>query len=83
MSAIQQIVDAYVRLGARQSLEELLTHRQRLAANLEQRPDFDVSLSLRQIEEEIRVVLSGLNKLRLDGSGASETTEAGHVKSAS
>jgi hypothetical protein len=34
MSAIEQIVDTYVRLGNYRALEDLLDHRQRLILNI-------------------------------------------------
>jgi hypothetical protein len=46
--AIQQIVDANVRLKNRQTLEDLRMHRQRLAADL---------------NEEIAVIEAGLERL--------------------
>jgi hypothetical protein len=43
--AIEQIVDAYVRLQNRKALEDLRTHRQRLLSDLKGRSDsvYDVS----------------------------------------
>jgi hypothetical protein len=64
VSAIEQIVDAYVRLGNRGALVDLLAHRERLLINLNGRAGFDLSLPLGQIKEEIAVILAGLEKLR-------------------
>ncbi|MEH2468852.1 hypothetical protein V1281_001892 [Nitrobacteraceae bacterium AZCC 2161] len=63
MSAIQQIVDAYVRVENRQALQDLLAHRQQLAVNMKGRTGYDFSLPLGQIENEIAVVIEGLEKL--------------------
>jgi hypothetical protein len=63
-SAIQQIVDAYVRLNNRRGLEDLMMHRQRLAVDLKARSGFDFSVPIRQIDEEIAVIEAGLESLR-------------------
>jgi hypothetical protein len=63
VSAIRQIVDAYVRVENRQALQDLLAHRQQLAANMKGRTGYDFSLPLGQIEDEIAVVFEGLAKL--------------------
>jgi hypothetical protein len=75
MSAIELIVDAYVRLGDHKSLEDLLAHRQRLAVNLKSLKGFNVRVPLGQIEKEIAEVLGGLNKLRSGGSEAGGASE--------
>jgi hypothetical protein len=62
--AIQQIVDAYVQLGNRRALEDLRMHRQRLAIDLKGRAGLDLSLPIRQIDEEIAVVEGGLREVR-------------------
>ena len=61
--AIQQIVDAYVRLNNRRALEDLRMHRQRMAVDLKSRTGFDLSLPIRQIDEEIAVMEAGLERL--------------------
>jgi hypothetical protein len=61
--AIQKIVDAYVRLNNRQALEDLRMHRQRLAMNLKARTGYDLSLPLFQVEHEIAIVETGLDRL--------------------
>jgi hypothetical protein len=61
--AIQQIVDAYVRLNNRRALEDLRIHRQRMAVDLKSRTGFDLSLPIRQIDEEIAVIEAGLERL--------------------
>ncbi|MBR0828175.1 hypothetical protein JQ596_21800 [Bradyrhizobium manausense] len=63
-SAIEQIVDTYVRLKNRRGLEELMMHRQRLAVDLKGRSGYDFSLPIRQIEEEIATIEAGLGALR-------------------
>lgn len=61
--AIQQFVDAYVRLNNRRALEDLRIHRQRMAVDLKSRTGFDLSLPIRQIDEEIAVMEAGLERL--------------------
>lgn len=63
-SAIEQIVDTYVRLKNRRGLEELMMHRQRLVVDLKGRSGYDFSLPIRQIEEEIAAIAAGLDALR-------------------
>jgi len=63
-SAIEQIVDTYVRLKNRRGLDGLMMHRQRLAVDLKGRSGYDYSLPIRQIDEEIAVIEAGLNRLR-------------------
>jgi chromosome segregation ATPase len=63
---MQLIVDGYVKLSARKELEDLRTHRHRLASELRPlngRP-FDLNSSIRQIEEEIAVIEAGLTRLK-------------------
>ena len=63
--AIEQIVDVYVRLGHRRALEDLRTHRQKLAFDLKARSGtgYDFSLPIRQIEEELSAIEMGLDRL--------------------
>jgi hypothetical protein len=61
--AIEQIVDAYVRLNNRQALDDLRMHRQKLAVDLKSRTGFDLSLPIRQVGEEIAVIEAGLERL--------------------
>lgn len=63
-TAIEQIVDAYVRLKNRRGLEELMMHRQRLAVDLKGRSGCDFSRPIGQIDEEIRAIEAGLARLR-------------------
>jgi hypothetical protein len=62
--AIEQIVDAYVRLSNREALEDLMAHRQKLAVDLKSRTDFDFSLAIDQIDDDIAVIEAGVEKLR-------------------
>ncbi len=64
--AIEHIVDAYIRLGNRTALENLMSHRRRLLADLKSRPGFDFSLPIGQIEEEIAVISAGLERFDAD-----------------
>ncbi len=73
-SAIELIVEGYVRLNNRQALEDLRAHRQRLAADLKHRQSqggaFDYSKSITQIEEEIAVIEAGMEKSTADSGSA-------------
>jgi hypothetical protein len=62
-SAIEQIVDAYVRLNNRRALEELMRHRQRLAIDLNARSGPGFGAPIRQVNDDIAVIGSGLAKL--------------------
>lgn len=75
MLAIQQIVDAYVRLGDRQHLEDLLNHRQRIAVNAKGKDSLAFSRLAGQVDEEIAVVLDGLR--RLDSASKTDSAEQG------
>jgi hypothetical protein len=61
--AIQKIVDVYVRLDNRQALEDLRMHRQRLVMNLKARTGYDFSLPLLQVEDELAIMETGLERL--------------------
>lgn len=63
-SAIEQIVDTYVRLKNRRGLDELMMHRQRLAVDVKSRSGFDFGLPISQIEAEIAVIEEGLGRLK-------------------
>jgi hypothetical protein len=67
--AIQKIVDVYVRLDNRQALEDLRMHRQRLVMNLKARTGYDFSLPLLQVEDELAIIETGLDRL----AGAAQT----------
>jgi hypothetical protein len=62
--AIDAIIEAYVKLGDSRSLEGLKAQRVRLAAASRDRTDFDFSLLLGQIDDEIIAIDSGLESLR-------------------
>jgi len=61
--AIQKIVDVYVRLDNRQALEDLRMHRQRLVMNLKARTGYDFSLPLLQVEDELAIIETSLERL--------------------
>jgi len=63
-SAIEQIVDAYVRLKNRRGLDDLMMHRQRLAVELKSRSGFDFGRPISQIDEEIAIIEAGLSRLK-------------------
>jgi hypothetical protein len=63
--AIQNIVDAYVKLGNFKALEELKSHRQSLVIALDGRNgEFNFDLLLEQIRDEIDRIDCGLRKLQ-------------------
>ena len=61
-SAIEQIVDTYVRLNNRRALEALLMHRQRLSIGIKGR-GCHRSLASEKIDEDIAAIQVGLNRL--------------------
>lgn len=66
-NAIEQIVDAHVRLKNRRGLDELMMHRQRLAVDLKSRSgNYDYSLLIGKIDEEIAIIEAGLARLAAD-----------------
>lgn len=74
-NAIEQIVDAYVRLKNRRGLDELMMHRQRLAVDLKSRSGaYDFSLPIAKIDEEIAIIEQGLSRLK------AESTESGTTR---
>jgi hypothetical protein len=72
-SAIEQIVDAYVRLKNRRGLDELMMHRQRLAVDLKSRSGFDFSLPIGKIDEEIAIIEAGLSRLKAESADRGST----------
>jgi hypothetical protein len=72
-NAIEQIVDAYVRLKNRRGLDELMMHRQRLAVDLKSRSGFDFSLPIAKIDEEIAIIEAGLSRLKAESAGPGST----------
>jgi hypothetical protein len=63
-SAIEQIVETYVRLKNRRGLDQLMMHRQRLAIDLKSRSGYDFSLPISQVDEEIAIIEAGLSRLK-------------------
>ena len=63
--AMELIVQVYVRHQNRRALEDLRKHRQKLALALRARarPDYDLGMPTRQINEEIAVIEAGLERL--------------------
>ena len=62
-SAIEQIVEAYIRLNNRRALEEMMVHRQRLAINLKAMSGLDLGAPIRQVNEDIAAIGAGLTKM--------------------
>jgi hypothetical protein len=64
VSAIEQIVGTYVRYNNRTALDKLRSLRQKLLFDLKTKPpDFDSSLLVKQLEDEIAVINLGIEKL--------------------
>jgi uncharacterized protein (UPF0303 family) len=62
--AIKSIVDGYLTLKDRASLEQLREHRQRLRLRLvDQKGPFDVGHTVRILDEDIQVIESGIDQL--------------------
>ena len=73
-NAIEQIVNAYVRLKNRRGLDALMMHRQRLAVDLKSRSGrFDFSLPIGQIDEEIAIIEEGLSRLKAESADPGAT----------
>jgi hypothetical protein len=68
--AIDQIVNAYVRLGDRRRLEDLLTHRRKLAVDLKMNSGFDCTLLISQVEEEIAAIEAAIERLDANKTSA-------------
>jgi hypothetical protein len=62
--AIKSIVDGYVRLNDRNSLEDLRQHRQSLRRQVNGQGEyFDVSRTIQILDEDIRVIEAGIGQL--------------------
>ena len=80
-SAIEQIVDTYVRLNNRRALDAMLMHRQRLAIGIKGRGYHD-TLTGEKIDQDIAAIQTGLSRIigtnpaRASGSFALHTEMA-------
>jgi hypothetical protein len=64
--AIERIVGAYVKLGNRKALEAIKVHRQRMITELKSAHGaFDLSLLVKQLDDEIAVIEAGLTMLNI------------------
>jgi hypothetical protein len=63
-SAIEQMVEVCVKSNKRGTLEELMTHRQRLLADLKGRSEYDFSTPITQVWDEIAVIEQGIGRLK-------------------
>jgi hypothetical protein len=61
--AIKGIIDTYSRLGNRRAIEDMLIHRRRLAADLRGRTGYDFSRPIAEIDGEIAIIETALQKL--------------------
>lgn len=62
--AVKLIVDAYVTLKDRKSIEELRGHRQMLRAKLQAIDGIDVSSSIELIDSDLREIEAGMSRLQ-------------------
>lgn len=72
-SAIEQIVDVYVRLKNRRGLDQLMMHRQRLAVDLKSRSGYHFSRPIGQIDDEIAIIEAGLSRLKAESADLGAT----------
>jgi hypothetical protein len=70
-SAIEQIVDTYVRLKNRRALEAMLMHRQRLAISIKGRV-YDRSLVIEKVDQDIAAIQAGLKRLTATSQAAAQ-----------
>jgi hypothetical protein len=64
--AVERIVGAYVKLRNRKALEDIKVHRQRLITELKSACGaFDLSLLIKQLDDEIWVIEVGLRMLNI------------------
>lgn len=59
-TAIERIVAAYVKIGNRQELEDLLAHRQKMVVDLSGRSGYDFAVPLVEIQKEVQAITAGL-----------------------
>jgi hypothetical protein len=71
--AIQNIVDAYVKLGNAEALQQLKDHRQGLVMGFDGRSDYGFELILEQLKDEIEQIELGLTKIRQPNGSSSAT----------
>ena len=64
--SVQLIVDAFVNLRDRESLNEMREHRQRLRDQLQARVGqaFDVGQTVKLVDEDLRVIDDGVARLQ-------------------
>ncbi|MDB5616610.1 hypothetical protein [Tardiphaga sp.] len=76
-SAINQIIMAYVKLGNRQALLDLIAHREGLARQMSDRSGFDFTAALDHLNVEIAAARGGLEQIE---DGALKTFGAGQAE---
>jgi len=63
-NAIETVVAAYVQTDQLDALLNLKAHRERLAASIRDRADFDFGVLLGQLEDDIDAIDAGIRRLR-------------------
>ncbi|WP_398468405.1 hypothetical protein [Tardiphaga sp.] len=63
-NAIESVVMAYVQTGQLDVLLDLKAHRERLAASVRDRADFDFGVLLGQLDDDIGIIEAGIRRLR-------------------
>jgi hypothetical protein len=81
LSAIEQIVDTYVRLKNRRALESMLMHRQRLSVRIKGKGCHG-SLASEKIDEDIAAIQAGLSRLTAANPAAASGSLIRHTEMA-
>lgn len=72
-NAIESVVMAYVQTGQLDVLLDLRAHRERLAASVRDRADFDFGVLLGQLDDDIGIIEAGIRRLRAANDPLLET----------
>jgi uncharacterized protein with von Willebrand factor type A (vWA) domain len=81
LTAMEHIVDGYVRLNDRKALEDILAHRRKLVFDLKTRSSgaYDFGPQLKQLDDDIAVIAAGLAEF--DQADAGEGTPSQFAES--
>jgi hypothetical protein len=75
--AIERIIGVYVTLGNVRALEDMKAQRQKVAAGARGRTDFDFSLLLGVVDDELVLINEALEKLRPSPATIANTGDDG------